>query len=195
MTKEKKIMTTGFLLFSEAYKRAMNYFFSFPSSAVGLNDLSEVIGVSKTSLKNAVLQLEKEGFLKKEEIGRAWRITMNQGHLFLLTRKVPIALQTVYESGIVNMITEKFPSAKAIVLFGTFRNGADNEQSDLDIAVETSGNEEPRIEQLGELENFAGYRKKIPINLFIFSRNKVDINVFNNIANGIILSGFLEVRA
>lgn len=190
----KKLTSIDFLVFSEAYKRVLNYFFSFPSQAIGLNDLSQAISVSKTSVKNAVLQLEKEKFLNKEEVGKAWRITLNQNHPYMLTRKVPISLQTVYESGAIDMIRAKYPSAKAIILFGSFRNGKDNEQSDIDIAVEISGNEEPRVEQLGILEKFANYRPKVPINLFVFSRNKVDINVFNNIANGIILDGFLEVR-
>jgi len=194
MAKEKKLNSIDFLVFSEAYKRTLNYFFSFPSHAIGLNDLSQAISVSKTSVKDAVLQLEQEKFLIKEEVGKAWRITLNQSHPFLVTRKIPLSLQTVYESGAIDMIRTQYPSAKAIILFGSFRNGKDIEQSDMDIAVEISGNEEPRIEQLGILEKFANYRKKVPINLFIFSRNKVDINIFNNIANGIILDGFLEVR-
>jgi len=32
------------------------------------------------------------------------------------------------------------------------------------------------------------------VHLHIFSRNKVDLNLFANISNGIILDGFLEVH-
>ena len=39
-----------------------------------------------------------------------------------------------------------------------------------------------------------GYRKNVPVNVHVFSRNKIDLNLFANIANGIILEGFLEVR-
>ena len=38
-----------------------------------------------------------------------------------------------------------------------------------------------------------GFRTNVKVNLHIFSRNKIDLNLFANIANGIILSGFLEV--
>jgi hypothetical protein len=85
------------------------------------------------------------------------------------------------------------PSAKAIILFGSYRKGDDTEQSDIDIAAEISGNELPKIIELGFLQNH-GYRKDVRINLYIFSRNHVDINLFSNIANGIVLTGFLEVR-
>ena len=177
---QKKLKSVDLLLFSEAYARMLNYFFAFPYQPIGLNDLSQAIRVSKTSAREAILLLEREKFLNKEEIGKTWRITSNPNHPYLLTRKFPYSLQIIYESGAVDLIREKYPSAKAIVLFGSFRSGTDNEKSDIDIAVEIISNEESKIEMLGIIENF-GYRKKVPVNLFIFSRNKVDTNVFNNI--------------
>ena len=190
---QKKLKSINPTLVSEAYNRILNYFFSFPSQAIGLNDLSQAINVSKTSTREAILQLEKEKFLNKEEIGKTWRITSNQSHPYLITRKFPRSLQLVYESGAVDLVRTKYPAAKTISLFGSFRNGSDNDQSDIDIAVEIISNEEPKIESLGIIERF-GYRTKVPVNLFVFSRNKVDTNVFNNIANGVVLDGFLEVR-
>ena len=47
--------------------------------------------------------------------------------------------------------------------------------------------------RLGIVEQL-GYRKKVNVNLHVFSRNKIDLNLFVNIANGIVLDGFLEVR-
>ena len=190
---QKKLKKINLEMLSTAYNKILNYFFSFPSQAIGLNDLSQMTKISKTSAKKAVLRLEKEKFLNREEIGKTWRITANSSHTYLLTRKVPRALQLIYESGAVDLIREKYPSAKAIVLFGSFRNGSDNEKSDIDLAVEILENKEPKTEQLGIIESLE-YRSKVQVNLFIFSRNKIDINLFNNIANGIILDGFLEVR-
>lgn len=190
---QKKLKNIDLLIFSEAYRKIMNYFFAFPNDSIGLNDLSQATEIAKTSAKFAVLQLEKEKFLIKEEIGKTWRITSNPSHPYLITRKVPQNVQNIYESGAVDLIREKFPSAKAIILFGSYRNGSDNDKSDIDLAVEIIGSEEPKEEFLGMIEKF-GYRTKVPINLFIFSRNKIDINLFNNIANGIVLEGFLEVH-
>lgn len=190
---KKKLKSSDILLLSEAYKRIIDYFFAFPYQPIGLNDLSQAVGVSKTSAREAILLLEKENFLNKEEIGKTWRITSNQSHSYLLTRKFPQSLRMIYECGAVDLIREKYPSAKAIILFGSFRYGRDDDKSDVDIAVEIIGNEEPKTEQLGIIETF-GYRKKVPVNLFIFSRNKVDTNIFNSISNGIVLDGFLEVR-
>jgi len=55
------------------------------------------------------------------------------------------------------------------------------------------GDDELSIIRLGIIEKL-GYRKNVPVNLHIFSRNKVDLNLFTNIANGIVLDGLLEVR-
>ena len=67
------------------------------------------------------------------------------------------------------------------------------EESDLDIAVEITGNHDLQVIQLGVLQQL-GYRSNVPVNLHVFSRNKIDLNLFANIANGIVLAGFLEVR-
>jgi predicted nucleotidyltransferase len=188
----KKLKNVDSAVLSEAYSNVMQYFFSFPEQSIGLNDLSLAVKSSKTTVKIIVEKLIEEGFLLKEEIGKAWRISVVIRHPFFITRKVPINIRMVYESGIVDAVREKIPGAKAIVLFGSYRWGTDNEKSDIDIAVEISDNHEPKIEELGKIN--VGYRKNVAINLFIFSRNKVDLNVFNNIANGILLHGFLEVR-
>lgn len=179
-------------LFSEAYGRVLNYFFSFPEQAIGLNNLSNAVGSSKTTTKKIVGHLIGEGFLRKEEIGKAWRISAVVGHPYFISRKVPFNIRMVYESGIVDAVREKVPGARATILFGSYRWGVDTEKSDIDIAVEIVGNENPIIDTLGKVD--LGYRKGVAVNLFIFCRNKVDLNVFNNIANGIVLEGLLEVR-
>ena len=59
--------------------------------------------------------------------------------------------------------------------------------------MEVIGNDGPKIIEMKPIDTF-GYRKNVPVHLYVFSRNNVDINLFANIANGIVLEGFLEVR-
>ena len=66
-------------------------------------------------------------------------------------------------------------------------------ESDIDIAVEVLDNKDMRIEELGTIGRLS-FRKNVKVNLHIFSRNKVDLNLFTNIANGILLDGLLEVH-
>lgn len=177
----------------ESYRKALYYFFSFPEQPTSLNDLSRKIKSSKTATKIAAVRLINEGFLKKEVVGNAWRLSANQKDQFMVTRKIPYNLELIYGSGIIAKIYSKIPEAHAIILFGSYRWGTDNEKSDIDIGVEILGNKALKIETLIVFENL-GFRKNVKVNLHIFSRAKIDLNLFTNIANGIVLDGLLEVH-
>ena len=178
---------------SQSYRDVLHYFFSFPEQATSLNDLTRNVKRSKTSTKGAVIHLIKEGFLKKELIGNAWRISADTKNDFMITRKIPSNLGLLYEAGIVGKVYKKIPEARAIILFGSYRWGTDNEKSDIDIAVEVLGNQPLAIEKLCVFDTL-GVIKNVIVNLHSFSRNKIDLNVFTNIANGIVLDGLLEVH-
>ena len=180
-----------------AYLSVMHWFFSFPRKEVSLNALREELSVfakyAKTTIRSAVLELEKEQFLERQVLGKTWRIRANLDHSYHRSFKVGYALTMVMERGIIEGVLREYPQARAILLFGSYRKGDDTEESDLDIAVEITGTADPQMVSLGMLERF-GYRRKVKINGLIFSRNNIDLNVFANIANGILLYGFLEVK-
>ena len=178
---------------SEAIFKIIYWFFAFPEKEISLNDLAKNVGISKTNANKIATYLVKEDFLKKEILGKTWRISCNPAHKYNITLKIPFNLGQIYESRIIDKIMKKIPNAKSIILFGSCRKGDDTEKSDIDIAVEIVENTELEISKMGNLEQF-GYRKNIPINLHIFSKNKIDLNLFSNIANGIVLSGFLETK-
>jgi predicted nucleotidyltransferase len=179
-----------------AYDQTLYWFFSYPTRAITLTELAKEIKISKKTANQVVSKLIKENFLCKEEIGRSWRITCNQNHLYNYTRKIIYNLELVYvllyNHGLLEAIHGSFGVPKSIILFGSYRKGDDNEKSDIDIAVEVAGNAKLRI-KTEEIPEF-GFRKKVPVTLHVFSRNNIDPNLFANIANGIVLEGFLEVK-
>ncbi len=177
----------------ESLQKVISWFFSFPDAKISLTALSENLGIAKTTASVEVTRLAKEGFLFKEEIGRNWRIYCNQKHQYNFTRKIAYNLAQIYTSKIIEEVHAKIPHAKAIILFGSYRKGDDTEKSDIDIAVEVSGNETLKIKELMVIPTF-GHRKNVPVNIHVFSRKHININLFSNIANGIILEGFLEVK-
>lgn len=173
--------------------KVLYWFFAFPNRETSLSDLAKETRISKTTANKVVRQLTNEGFLKKEVLGKIWRISCNQDHEYNSTLKIPYNLSQIYESGIIRDVYKKTSNPKTIILFGSYRKGDDTEKSDIDIAVEVLSKEGIKIETLGIIDKL-GYRKNISVNLHIFSRNKTDINLFSNIANGIVLEGFLEAR-
>ncbi|MBI5390580.1 nucleotidyltransferase domain-containing protein [Candidatus Woesearchaeota archaeon] len=179
-------------IYQEAYQKVMMWFFSFPSKEVSLTELSSILRISKTTANTVVTRLLKEGFLRSKIIGRAWLISSDSQHPYNFTRKIAYNLVTLYEAGIVEAVHHQSPNARVIVLFGSYRKGDDTEESDVDLAVEIIGQEDPKIVPLGTID--VGYRKDVHVNLYTFSRRKVDLNLFANIVNGIVLAGFLEAK-
>lgn len=175
-----------------AYDKIIAWFFAYPEMQT-LTQLRKEIKVSRTATREAVLVLEKEGFLEKKVVGGAWIIKANPGHAYFTTKKIPQNLMHIYESGILDAVYKKIPNANAVILFGSYRKGDDVPESDIDIAAEVTGDKQLEIVELGTIRQL-GYRKNVKVKLHIFSRSKVDINLFANITNGIILSGFLEVH-
>ena len=190
MNKLKKV---ELMELNEAYQKMLIWFFSFPDVEIGLNDLSGELKISKTTAKKIVNQLIKEEFLSRKIIGKNWRISCNGEHHYNYSRKVAYNLTMVYESGILDYIHKLVGNSKVIILFGSYRKGDDNEKSDIDMAVEVLDDKEQEISEIGVIPNF-GHRKNVVVNLHKFSKNKVDLNLFSNIANGIVLEGFLEVK-
>lgn len=186
------IIQTGLPAQTEPYFKILAYFYSFPGSEVTLNQLASKVKVSKTSATKAVLRLVKEGFLHRKVIGRSWQLSCNQRHEYNHSRKIAFFLAEILDSDLVDKINRAYPSNKAIVLFGSYRKGDSIETSDLDIAVEVIGNLKTKVVPFGTFERL-GDKKNVPINLHLFSRKNVSTYLFANIANGIVLDGFLEV--
>jgi len=179
--------------FEEAYPKTILWFFAYPEKEFSLSELAGQLEISKTTANQIITKLVKEGFLRKEVIGKVWRISCNKNHKYNFTKKIAYNLLYIYSSDIVEKIHQFISNPRAIILFGSYRKGDDTEKSDLDIAVEVLDNDNLKIKQLGIIKKF-GYRQNVVVNLHIFSRNKIDLNLFSNIANGIVLEGFLEVR-
>jgi len=189
----KKLKEKEHFEFTEGYQKTLNWFFSFPNIEMSLNDLSHELKISKTTAKNTVNQLINEKFLIKKILGKTWRISCDQNHGYNFSRKISYNLFMVYNLGLIEEIRKLIQNPLAIILFGSYRKGDDNEKSDIDIAVEVLDDKEIQIIELGVIPKF-GYRNNVRVNIHKFSRNKIDLNLFANIANGIVLEGFLEVR-
>jgi len=177
----------------DAYFKVQYWFFSYPNRQIGLNDLTAEVGIAKTTANKIVSQLESEGFLTIEKIGKVWRISTDPNHPHRVSRKIPYNLSLIYNSGIIEFIHDTIKNTRNIILFGSYRRGEDDENSDIDIAVEVMDDAALRVNELGVIQQF-GYRTDVTVNIHVFTRNKIDLNLFSNIANGIILEGFLEVR-
>ena len=193
----KKLNKVNLIELNEKYQKVLYWFFSFPRRRFSLTNISKELKISKTNANIIINKLNKENLIKIEKIGKSWVIYLNNDYSYLYKTKIGYNLMMIqkmlYDSEIIEEIHKIEPNYLSLILFGSYRKGDDNEESDIDIAVESGSGKELKVYELGVIPSF-GFRKNVPVNLHIFSRNKIDINLFSNIANGIILEGFLEVR-
>ncbi len=176
-----------------AHQKILHLFFDFPERDFGFNEAVSMAKISKKTANKVINLLIKENFLKRKIVGKNWIISCNLSHEYNKTLKRVYNLEKIYTSNILNDIKRKFPGYKSLILFGSYGKGDDTEKSDIDIAVEVSGNQKLKIEEFERIKKM-GYRREVIVNLHIFSREKINNNLFSNIANGIILDGFLEIK-
>lgn len=191
----KPIVHKKYLKFYEetAKNKILGILFKYPEKEFSLSDLAKEAGVSKANIGNILNEFQDAGLITIEKLSKIWRIRSNQTNLLFIGNKIIYNLGLVYRSGLIEFLVEHFKNPKAIVLFGSFRKGEDLSNSDIDIAIESNEIKDYKttwLKELVEFEKIIGRRMQI----HIFNRNKIDENLFNNIANGILLWGFLEVK-
>ena len=181
------------LLIQTGIQKVTELFFKFPEKEFSLSDIAKETGVAKANVGNILTDLEKISFLTIEKLSKIWRVKANRSNWYFLKNKIVYNLNFVYQSGLVEFLYEHYSHPKSIILFGSFRKGEDVSSSDIDIAIEQEEFKEYQIVSLREVIEF---EKQIgrKIQIHEFNRNVVNINLFNNIANGIVVIGFLEVK-
>jgi len=192
---KKPIVHTRYLkLYEETAKnKILSVLFRYPDKEFSLSDLAREAGVAKANIGNILNEFQEVGLITIEKLSKIWRIKSDQTNWLFIRSKIVYNLGFVFQSGLVEFLVEHFKNPKAIMLFGSFRKGEDLSISDIDIGIESSEIKEYQIIGLRELIEFEKIIGR-KIQLHIFNRKSIDDNLFNNIANGILLWGFLEVK-
>ncbi len=186
---------------NSARGKVLEIFFKFPEKEFSLSDLAEESRVSKANIGKILDELYKNNIIIIEKLSKIWRIRANRENLNFQRIKIIYNINFVYQSGLIEFLNDYFKNPKSIILFGSSRYGLDISSSDIDIAIETDekleefkeGEEGFKTYNLVELKDFEREINR-KINIYYFNRKAVDVHLFNNLANGFLLSGFLEVN-
>ena len=180
------------LFIQNSLQRVLEVLFQYPEKEFSLSDLAKEARVAKPHIGKILSELKRLDLITITKLAKIWRIKANQQSGNFIKSKIVYNLNFICQSGLVEFLIDHFGNPKAIVLFGSFRQGEDFSTSDIDIAIE---NEETEY-KTRRLRILSDYEKAIgrTIQIHLFNRRYIDTHVFNNIANGIVLSGFLEVK-
>lgn len=163
--------------------------------SLNLRSIARHLKKSPTAVSNALKNLEKEKLIKVKKANtiRLLSIELNRDNEKTIELKRVENLKLIYESGVVKFLEESFPGT-TIILFGSYSRGDDtwtNEteenRSDIDIAI---------IGTKGKDIDLTKFDKKLERTIIINfypSFKEIHRHLRNNILNGIILSGGVDL--
>lgn len=169
--------------------RILKVFFDDPKKKFGLKEISKLSNVAHTSVKNELERLIKQKLIIKEiEIKGKRRFPLYSPNInkeFLELKRIYNEYQ-IRQSGLIEHLKVTF-MPNSIVLFGSLSRGEDTKESDIDLFIESK----PKEADLKKFEK----RLNRKINLTFKSNiNLLKKELLNNVLNGIILYGIIEIK-
>ena len=181
--------------FTILQQEILRYLFVKAGMSFNARGLARPLERTQAGVIKALPELEKEGLvkIKKDKDSGRWSIELNRDNPKTIALKRVENLRRIYESEIVDFLEDNF-TGSTIILFGSYARGEDvwtNEEegyvSDIDIAViGTKGKEI-------ELTRFEKMLERTIIINFYNSFKEIHKNLKDNILNGILLSGSIDV--
>lgn len=149
--------------------------------------LARSLKVSPTAISKAIKDLEKDELIKIErsKTMNLTSIELNRDNQKAIEFKRTENLKLIYESNITEVLEDNFPGC-TIMLFGSYSKGEDITSSDIDIAIIGTKGKEIEITKFDKL-----LERDISINFY--KSWEIDKHLRNNILNGIVLSGSVEI--
>lgn len=165
--------------------------FLYPTQSYSAREIARITSLSHPTVLEALAKFNKLSIVKKEiQNNRSgtgknifWKANIKDER-YKLHKKIA-NIQKIYLSNLIETIAAE-TSPNAIVLFGSYSRGEDIEESDIDVFVQSA-------EKQLDLKKFKKeFGRKISIT-FESDLKNLKKELLNNIINGIILYGYLEV--
>jgi len=186
-TSNNKPLACIYDLDSENWIRILKLFFDGPQTTIHIREVARRTGMTPRGAKYILDALTKEGLLNVQATSIVSNYSGNYQSDKFVALKRSLNLYSLLSCGLVAALEEFYHTPKCIVVFGSYARGEDTGKSDVDIAIVTDRDDSP------ELDKYESYiNRKISISL-IGNVRKEDSNFINSLANGIVLSGYLEV--
>jgi len=157
-------------------------------SSLNQRRIAQFLGVSQPAVMKALPGIEKKNLIKlnQDKESKRWSVELNRDNRKVMELKRADNLKQIYESGLTDFLETSFPG-DTIILFGSYSRGEDTITSDIDVAV--IGGKEKNI-NLTKFEKLL--ERKIVVN-FYNSMSKIHKNLKENLCNGIVLAGGIEL--
>ncbi len=149
-------------------------------------EIAILLNVSPTAVAKSIKNLEDNHLIKIEKTKTANLVFFNRDEKKAIESKRVENLKNIYFSGLSDYL-ETALAGGTMLLFGSYSKGEDTNTSDIDIAVI---GRKSKILELKEYEKILN--RRININ-FYNSWKEIHKHLRNNILNGILLHGSIEI--
>ena len=149
-------------------------------------ETAKILNVSPTAVSNSTKKLKASNLIKIEKTKTINFISFNRDEQKALDLKRVENLKNIYISGLSDYLEKELAGA-TIILFGSYSKGEDTNTSDIDIEVIERKDKMLELEKYEKLLN-----RKINVS-FYDSWKKIHENLKNNVLNGILLHGGIEL--
>ena len=168
-------------------EKIKEHFFINPTAKLRVREIERTLKLPLPSVIRYCKELEKEGILKIIRTGNVVFYGADRvNEKFLLEKKL-FNIKQLYEKGLLQYLKEEFHNP-TIIVFGSYAKGEDIENSDIDFYIETPSKKEINLENFEKL-----LKGRIQIFKYSSIAGIKNLNLANNIINGIVLNGFVEV--
>lgn len=165
-------------------------FFEAPDKEYSIRELSRVLKKNHMTIRSKLLKLLEDGYLKKQKTNLYDVFKSNSGLKFL-NLKLFYNLEKLRKSKLVEKLNEEYDYPQ-IILFGSYCEAKDHENSDVDICLITNIKKEINLKPFEKVLN-----RKIDLRILSESRwrelIKENPQLVNNIIRGLVLSDEFEV--
>ncbi|HOH04257.1 MAG: Nucleotidyltransferase domain protein [Candidatus Diapherotrites archaeon ADurb.Bin253] len=179
-------MDTYKLKFTQLEQEIFSFLCLRAGEKLSQREIAQSLKVSPTAIAKSLKKLLDINFARIEKTKTINFISLNRDKPLVIELKRAENLKNIYLSGLSDYLGENL-AGSTIILFGSYARGEDTNTSDIDIAI---------IERKEKKINLAPYEKrlnkKININ-FYNSWNSIHISLKNNILNGIVLHGSVNL--
>ncbi len=164
----------------QKWDKLLKLFFENSENQFTIRKIGKQTKIPTASVQRYVKQLQEDGLLTKE----------NQANItpYFKFKKAVFIIDKLFTSGFVDYV-EKTLSPSVLIVFGSVRKGEYDKESDIDMFIETT-KEQENI-SLHEFEKKLGHK----IQLFIEKDiNHLPSDLLNNVINGIKLKGYFRLK-
>jgi predicted nucleotidyltransferase len=165
--------------------KLVEFLLTNPTREFHLRGLSRAVGMSPAGILKALKETEIASVTKNKE-NNLTTIKANRESEEFKARKKSFNLLQIYQSGLFQYLIDTYNHPEAIVLFGSYEKGEDTEESDIDIAIITNHHKKLNLKK---------YETALSRTITIkeLAKEKIEKEFWNTLANGIVLTGYLDL--